>query len=131
METKLELRAVEVGVDAEQFTPRYSVLSVGFALSSEDALLIQRAFGEDAEESEELCLVRSPSQECVYEPFVRVHLARKCLEILLTSEAAQEFGAKAISISFSLQEPQFVQVKEAMANAFTGRGFYADGEYEA
>jgi hypothetical protein len=45
----------------------------------EEALIIQRALGSDLDEGEGLALVLSPSQECVYEPFVQVTQTRNCV----------------------------------------------------
>jgi hypothetical protein len=121
---KLEFHASEVGTHREEFTPSHAVLSIGFALSGEDALIIERDLGEKSEDEEMLCLVRSPSQECVYDAFTRVVLNRDSLAMYLTGEAAEVFGAAEISIAFSLPEPSFSQLVENMAAAFGDQPFY-------
>jgi hypothetical protein len=121
---RLEFRVSEVGIDREEFTPGHAVLSIGFALSDEDALIIQRDFGEKSEGEETLCLVRSPSQECAYDAFTRAMLNRDSLTLCLTGEAGKVFGAAEISIAFSLPEPSFSQLAENMAAAFGDQPFY-------
>jgi hypothetical protein len=123
-ESGLELKAIEVGVDAEEFTPGYTVLSVGFALSEEESLVIQRAVGADVEEGEDLALVSSPSQDCVYEPFTKVELRRSAVLMWLTDEASKVFGDKSLSISFLADDQLFIEMGEAMDAVFKERGLY-------
>jgi hypothetical protein len=121
---RLELRASEVGIDREEFAPGGAVLSIGFALSGEDALIVQRDLGEEVENEEALCLVRSPSQECAYDAFTRVTLNRDSLVLRLSDNAAEVFGDAEISIAFMLPEAQFPRLAEGMAIAFGDRAFY-------
>jgi hypothetical protein len=121
----VELQVTEVGVATEEFTPRCSVLSVGFALSSEESLIVQRTFGSDVEENEEVALVQSPSQKCVYEPFVQVHLSRNSIWMRLTEEAAAAFGDDSLLLSFSVSEPLFSKLKQSLGSAFSQRAIYA------
>jgi hypothetical protein len=107
------------------FTPDFEVLSVNFALPEEtddqQLFSIQRSFGADAEdEDKSICLVLSPSQQCAYEPFESVVLARSFLGLKLTSEAASVFGVRSIRIAFSVEESLFRDVREGLSTLFQG-----------
>lgn len=120
-----EITSAQVAVARESFTPEFEVLSVNFALSEEandqQLLSIQRAFGADAEdEDKSICLVLSPSQQCAYEPFESVVLARSCLGLKLTSEAASVFGVRSVRIAFSIEESLFRQLREGLSTLCQG-----------
>lgn len=120
-----EFTSAQVAVVRESFTPDFEVLSVNFALPEEtdelQLLSLQRGFGADAEHEEEsICLVLSPSQQCAYDPFESVVLARSFLGLKFTSEAASVFGVGSVRIAFSVEEPLFREVKEGLGTLFQG-----------
>ena len=119
-----EVTSVQVAVFRESFTQEFEVLSLNFALPEEagnqELLSIQRAFGEDAED-EEICLVLTPSQQCAYDPFKCVVLARSFLGLEFTSEAASVFGVHSVRVNFSIEESLFHEIREGLGILCQGK----------
>jgi hypothetical protein len=76
----------KVSVDTEAFTPDYTVhsVSLGYTVDDEENVVsIQRSFDEE----DGVCLVLSPSQQCVYDEFTTLVLGRESLGVRFTPRA--------------------------------------------
>jgi len=120
-----------VGTLVERFTPEFEVFSVSLALSEDgesEVLSLQRGFVPEGEDGEGICLVLSPSQQCIYKPFQELTLARTSLGMRFTAEAQRVFNASSVLVTFDVSDDIFQEVKEKLEVMCAGETYFRCGK---
>lgn len=122
-----EFVAHRIGTDIESFSPDYSVLTVSIEIivdGEEVVLSLQREFGDDADEPDEICLVFSPSQQCAFDPLTKLFLNRNSLSMNFTTDAANVFDVASLRIKFEISDDVFNEIRNKLELLCAGKPFY-------
>ena len=112
----------KVSVDTEAFTPDYTVhsVSLGYTVDDEENVVsIQRSFDEE----DGVCLVLSPSQQCVYDEFTTLVLGRESLGVRFTPAGQEVFGLGSVRFDFSVDDALWRDLRDMLATICTGKTF--------
>jgi hypothetical protein len=116
------VKVSKVSVGTEAFNPDYAVhsASLGFMLDEEENVLsIQRSFDEE----DGVCMVLSPSQQCIYDEFTSVTLSRDSLGVRFTPTGQQVFGVSSVRFDFSVDDALWRDLRSMLATICTGKTF--------
>lgn len=129
MDTSYEQTMVvtRVGTSVERFTPDFEVISVSLAISSCDdgeVISIQRAYGDDADPEDGVCLVLSPSQQCVFDPFEELILGRHSLGMRFTAEAEEMLEVSSALFNLCVSDDVYQELKAGLSAVCCGASCY-------
>ena len=116
------VKVSKVSVGTEAFTPDYTVhsASLGFMVGEEENVLsIQRSFDEE----DGVCMVLSPSQQCVYDEFRSLTLGRDSLGVRFTPSGQRIFGVSSVRFDFSVDDALWSDLRSMLATICTGKTF--------
>lgn len=116
------VKVVKVAVGTEVFTSDYTVhsASLGFIADEEENVVsIQRSFDED----DGVCMVLSPSQQCVYDEFTSLALERNWLGVRFTSAGREVFGVSSVRFDFSIDDSLWSDLRRTLETICTGKSF--------
>jgi hypothetical protein len=116
------VRVSKVSVDTEAFTPDYTVhsVSLGFMVDGEENVVsLQRSFDEE----DGVCIVLSPSQQCVYDEFRSLALGRDSLGVRFTPAGQEVFGVGSVRFDFSVEEAIWRELRDMLATICKGKTF--------
>jgi hypothetical protein len=117
------VKVVKVSVGTEAFTPDYVVhsASFGFMVDEEEKVLsLQRSFDEE----DGVCLVLSPSQQCVYDEFTSITLSRESLSVRFTPSGQEVFDVGSVRLDFSVDDALWRDLRSTLVTIFTGKAFF-------
>ncbi|HEV3191183.1 MAG TPA: hypothetical protein VGY54_11830, partial [Polyangiaceae bacterium] len=80
---------------------------------------IQRSFDEE----DGVCMVLSPSQQCIYDEFTSVTLSRDSLGVRFTPTGQQVFGVSSVRFDFSVDDALWRDLRSMLATICTGKTF--------
>jgi hypothetical protein len=116
------VKVLEVSVGTEAFTPDYVVhsASFGFIVDEEEKVLsVQRSFDEE----DGVCMVLSPSQQCVYDEFTSITLSRESLGVRFTPSGHEVFGLGSVRLDFSVDDALWRDLRSTLITICTGKAF--------
>ena len=116
------VRVLKVSVGTEAFTPDYVVHSASFGFmvdEAENVLSVERSFDED----DGVCLVLSPSQQCVYDEFKSITLSRDSLGVRFTRTGQELFGVGSVRFDFSIDDALWRDLRSILLTICTGKSF--------
>jgi hypothetical protein len=116
------IKVSKVSVGTEVFTPEYTVLSasLGFMVGGqENVVSLQRSFDEE----DGVCMVLSPTQQCVYDEFTSLTLGRDSLGVRFTPAGQEVFGVGSVRFDFSVDDAVWSDLRSTLATICTGKTF--------
>ena len=117
------VRVLKVSVGTEAFTPDYVVHSASFGFmvdEAENVLSVERSFDEE----DGVCMVLSPSQQCVYDEFTSITLGRDSLGVRFTPTGQALFGVGSVRFDFSIDDALWRDLRSILLTICTGKSFF-------
>ena len=117
------VKVLKLSVGTEAFTPDYVVHSASFGFmvdEGEGVLSVQRSFDEE----DGVCMVLSPSQQCVYDEFTSITLSREALSVRFTPAGQEAFGVGSVRFDFSLDDALWRDLRSTLVTICTGKAFF-------
>ena len=116
------IKVSTISVDVEAFTPDYTVHSVSFGFTADEevnVVSIQRSFDDE----DGVCMVLSPSQQCVYDEFTSLTLGRNSLGVRFKAAGAEVFGVRSVCFEFAIDDSLCGELRAMLATICTGKEF--------